>query len=140
MRRVTADTNIYVSALNFNGPPRRFLRLASDGQIRLALSQAILDEVTDVLKRKFHWPAARIDAVRKTLQSITESITPVVIVDVVKDDPDDNRILECAQSAHSECIVTGDGDLLRLGQYDGMKILTVNEYLRRFASEPIDLD
>lgn len=123
MRRVTADTNVYVSALNFNGPPRGFLRLAGDGQIRLALSQAILGEVID-LNRKFHWPSARIDAVRKTLQSITESITPVVILDVVKDDPDDNRFLECAQSAHSECIVTGDGDLPQLGQYDGMMIIT----------------
>ena len=35
---------------------------------------------------------------------MTELVVPGVILDVVKDDPDDNKILECAQSAHSECI------------------------------------
>jgi hypothetical protein len=62
------------------------------------LSEAILDEVVEALDRKFRWPTARLDVVRKTLLIITESVTPFVILDVVKDDPDDNQILECAQS------------------------------------------
>jgi predicted nucleic acid-binding protein len=52
-----------------------------------------------------------------------------VQLDVIKEDPDDDRILECAVSAGSEFIVTGDKDLLRLGRYDSIRILTVSEFL-----------
>ena len=132
--RVTADTNIYISALNYNGPPRAFLELAVDGEVRLALSSEILDEIEATLRRKFSWPEDKIAEARVALRAITEPIVPAVILDVVKDDPDDNKILECAQSAHSDCIVTGDKDLLRLARYDGMPIITVAEFLKQFQA------
>ncbi len=47
----------------------------------------------------------------------------------MKDDPDDNRILECASAAGSDYIVSGDKDLLRLGTYDSMRILNVSDFL-----------
>lgn len=130
--RVTADTNVYTSALNYNGPPRAFLRLAADGDIRLAFSNDILEEIVETLRRKFRWPEDSVFEARETLLTITEPVVPAMILDVVKDDPDDNRILECAQSAHSEYIVTGDGDLLRLRRYDSMPVITVAEFLKLF--------
>jgi predicted nucleic acid-binding protein len=52
--RVTADTNILVSGLNFRrGKPFELLELARTGKISLAISAAILDETEDVLRRKF---------------------------------------------------------------------------------------
>ena len=54
---------------------------------------------------------------------------PAVRLDVVKDDPDDNKILECAVTAGSDFVVTGDNHLLRLGTYDAIKILTVSDFL-----------
>lgn len=39
-------------------------------------------------------------------------------LDVIKEDPPDDRVLECAVSSGADYIVTGDKDLLRLGQYD----------------------
>jgi len=51
-------------------------------------------------------------------------------LDVVKDDPDDNRILECAAESGSEAIITHDNDLLRMGSYQGIKMMTVAEFLR----------
>lgn len=55
-----------------------------------------------------------------------------MILGVVKDDPDDNKVLECAQSANSECIVSGDKDLLRLRFYDAIPALTMAEFLKQF--------
>jgi predicted nucleic acid-binding protein len=52
-----------------------------------------------------------------------------VKLDVVKDDPDDNRIVECAVSSGSEYLVTGDKDLLRLRVYDAIRIVKVAEFL-----------
>ena len=48
---------------------------------------------------------------------------------IIKEDPDDDRILECAVSAGAEYIVTGDKDLLRLKQYDSIRIVNVADFL-----------
>jgi hypothetical protein len=54
--RITSDTNVIVSALNFPGNPSRILDLAEAGEIRLAVSDEILNEVNRVLLRpKFGW-------------------------------------------------------------------------------------
>ena len=42
MKRVVADTNLLVSALQFGGKPRQRLDLATDGQVDLAISEAII--------------------------------------------------------------------------------------------------
>jgi uncharacterized protein len=61
--RVTADTNIFISGLNFAGIPRQVLNLAESGAIRMVVSDDILDEVRRVLRReKFAWPEAKIDS------------------------------------------------------------------------------
>lgn len=48
---------------------------------------------------------------------------------MIAHDPPDNRVLECAVSAGSDFIVTGDKDLLRLKRYDGIRIVSVAEFL-----------
>lgn len=50
MLRVTVDTNIYVSALNFGGNPERLLRLAEAGKIQVVISDAILTELAKTLR------------------------------------------------------------------------------------------
>lgn len=55
MIEVTADTNIYISGLIFAGPPRRFIQEAQAGRFRLAISDALLEELTRILRAKFAW-------------------------------------------------------------------------------------
>jgi hypothetical protein len=55
--RVTADSNIYISALLFGGPPDDILKLAEQAEIHLSISDAILDEVSRVLRDKFRLSA-----------------------------------------------------------------------------------
>jgi putative PIN family toxin of toxin-antitoxin system len=131
MLRVTADSNIYVSGLiSRRGNPFEFLELARAGKIRAAVSDAILNEVGEVLGRKFDWPEGDVAEVRRQIEGFAQKVTPKTVLSAVKDDPDDNRILECASAAGSEYIVTGDKDLLRLGSYDSIRIVTVAEYLK----------
>lgn len=52
-------------------------------------------------------------------------------LDVVKEDESDNRILECAVAAGSECILTSDKHLLRLGDYAGIRIIRPVDFLQR---------
>ncbi len=116
MLRVTADTNILVSGINFRrGKPFELLELARTGKISLAISDAILDEMEDVLRRKFAWSDDDIAEARKRITAIAQKVKPAVQLDVVEDDPDDNKILECGSAAGSDFIVSGDHHLLKGG-------------------------
>ena len=55
MRRVTADSNIYISALNFGGKPLQVVELARTGEIELAIANAIITETSRSLHHKFYW-------------------------------------------------------------------------------------
>jgi predicted nucleic acid-binding protein len=55
--RVTCDTNIFISGLNYQGKPFEILSLARSGAIDLAISDRIMEEVKRVLDLKFHWPS-----------------------------------------------------------------------------------
>ena len=57
-------------------------------------------------------------------------MVPTQLLDIT-DDPDDNRILECAVAAGSDIIVTFDKDLLRLGEYGGIEIVRADDFLQR---------
>jgi putative PIN family toxin of toxin-antitoxin system len=127
--RVTADSNIYISALNFGGLPDKLLDLARSGEIQLAVSEAILDEVSRVLRDKFRWSENSIVQARAQISDFTERVNPEHRIDVVQDDPTDNRILECAEAGRSEYLVTGDKHLLILGQFAATRIVTPAEFL-----------
>ena len=67
MIRVTADSNIYISAFQFRGTPLQFLVLAAEQSIDLAVSGHIIEEVTRTLRVKFEWPEDRIEGARRVI-------------------------------------------------------------------------
>jgi uncharacterized protein len=127
--RIVADTNIYVSALNFAGTADEVLALGRAGVIEICISAAILDEIGSVLARKFHWSAARVREARAAIAHFTVLVYPEESLSVVSDDEADNRILECALAARPDAIVTGDRHLLRLKRFRGTRITTPREFL-----------
>ena len=129
MLSVTADTNIYVSALNFGGPPDRVLDLARAGEIRLAISDEIREGLADVLRFKFGWSEEAIEIATQRIGDFAEHVYPLQVVRLVQEDPSDNRILECAQMGRSEYIVTGDRHLLKLGRFGNAEIVRPAEFL-----------
>jgi uncharacterized protein len=62
-------------------------------------------------------------------------VTPTETISAVQDDPDDNRILECAKASGSNAIITRDKHLLQLESYEGIAIVTVADFLRGQARE-----
>jgi putative PIN family toxin of toxin-antitoxin system len=132
--RVTVDSNLYVSALQFGGIGVRLVGMARSGAIRMDTSDAILAETMGVLRDKFGWDGYRLHFARLELRKFAHIVVPMQTLDVTGD-PDDNRILECALAAGSDCIVTYDQDLLRLGEYGGIRIVTAVDFLRR-VTEP----
>jgi putative PIN family toxin of toxin-antitoxin system len=127
--RATFDTNVHVSALNYEGPPAQLLALAALGAFQLQLSDAILDEISRVLLEYFNWNSADIQDARTMLQTISQHVHPHIILNVVERDPDDNHILECSQASRSDYIVTKDKHLLDLKIYAGARIIKPHEFL-----------
>jgi putative PIN family toxin of toxin-antitoxin system len=129
--RVTLDTNICVSALEFGGVGARLLGMARAGMIGSDVSDAILDELVTVLRDDFAWEAYRLQFAREQLAMLGNLVTPKKAIDAIKEDPDDDRILECALEAGSEFIVTSDKDLLRLREFSNIRIVTVSQLLQQ---------
>jgi len=133
--RVTLDSNVYISALVFGGKPKRLLDLAAEGVIISSVSRPILEEVKRVLLTKFLWSDDRVQEALSTIHAITEYVSPTEALAVVKEDPDDDRILEAAVAGLSEVIVTGDAGLLSLARFHRASIMTVSQALARFDRE-----
>lgn len=136
MLTLTADTNILISALHFGGKPRQFLELARSGTIRLAISDDIQAELRRVLRDKFGWEESRLNALDTHLADFTVKVHPTQRLQVVKDDPDDDRVIECAVASASSFIVSGDRHLLDLRQYQDIPILRVADFLGREPEVP----
>ena len=135
MTRAVADTNVYVSALMFGGLPGTFLELALVGSFVLVASEALLDELDDKLRFKFGVSPEDAAAIRARLETVARVLKPGLVLDVVKADPDDNRVLECACAGKADYVVSGDRHLLELGSYEGVPILTVRQFLEEAEIE-----
>ena len=129
MVRVVADTNVFISALMFGGLPGSFLDLAFLRSFLLLTSPALLDELDEKLRLRFGLSPEDADLVRARLQSSALVVKPAMILDVIKDDPDDNRVLECALAGEADYMVSGDRHLLKFGSYEGIPILTVRQFM-----------
>jgi uncharacterized protein len=127
--KATFDTNVYVSALRGGRVASRLLGAAEEGAFALQISQPILDEVAEVLEREFGRTKERTDIIRQALSEISQQVVPHLQLDVVKDDPDDNAILECSQASNSDYVVTSDKHLLKLGRYAGADIIEPQRFL-----------
>ena len=101
---------------------------SSQGEDSLASSKRILDELLSVLAREFardREALARIAVFLSDLGGIAEPAEPLT---VLADEPD-NRIVECALAANAQLIVTGDRAMLALGEYRGIRIVSLSAYL-----------
>ena len=129
MIRVVLDTNIYISAFLFGGKPSEILKQIEDREITLAYSPAIRRELEGVLAGKFRWPANMIELACAPYWNMGICVKPSFSIRACAD-PDDDRILECAVEAQAQLIITGDKHLLTMRNFEGIPILTADQFLR----------
>ena len=109
------------------------MQMAFSGEVSLFISDAILQETLRVLREKFGLPEERLARAERYIDACRARVKPSGKIDAVKEDPDDNRVLECAEAARCEYIITGDLVLLRLGKYGEIRIVTVRSFLDQCA-------
>lgn len=130
MPRVVFDTNIFISAIHFrSNNPRKLLKLATQGWFHLIISKKIIAEIRGVLRVKFSYDKEMLDLLEELIMETAEMVEPTKRITVIKSDPDDNMVLECAAEGRADIIVSGDKDLLDVREYKGIKIITAREAL-----------
>src|SRR3989344_4758396 len=126
--KIVVDTNFLVSATqwDYSVSHKLLLKLIKNNDIIFSTKE-ILDEFAEVLERDFLYNQEEIkNVLEKALQFLT-IVTPSQRVDVVKEDADDNKIIECALEGKADYIISYDKHLLNLKEYKGIKIVRPEE-------------
>ena len=133
MLRVVVDTNVYISAIFWGGKPRHVIDLGRDGKIQIFTSEDIEQEILDTLMTKFGLNSEEAGRVMADFSTFTKPIRISRRNNVVKDDPDDDKFIECAMECDAEFIISGDKHLLSMKKYEGIDIINVATFLKRWC-------
>jgi len=133
--RIVLDTNLIVSALiTPGGVPSQLIDLWISGAFDLMVSHATLDELNEVMARK------RFASIRRTRAKLIDNfleqvsnhprlVKEIPAIPIYERDPKDTKILALAMAGKADAIVSGDKDLLVLGSYEGIPILSARAFL-----------
>ena len=127
--KVVIDTNVYISAIFWNGNPRKIIELGRDGKIEIYTSKDIIGEISDVLMRKFKLESYDVERILIDFSSFTILVNPIQSLKIIKQDPDDDKFIECAVSCDADYIISGDRHLINLKEYKDIRILNPLEFL-----------
>ena len=132
MNRIRAvfDTNIWVSALRKQGNPYRCVLLAALGIVASVTCDELLDELRQVLLVKFKFPRELVERHIAAIKGLSEVVVITGQLKVVADDPDDDKVVECAVAGKADYIVSGDKHLLSLKRYGSIAIIKAAEFLK----------
>lgn len=135
MLRAVLDTNVLISALlKIPSIPQQLYSAFKDKQFLLVVSLEIVAEVAEVLNRPeiitlSKMPENERKLFIERLLRLSLVTSGKTMVEIVKDDPDDNKFLACAVEGKAEYVVSGDKHLLNVKEYNGVKIVTPKEFV-----------
>ncbi len=130
--KVEIDTNVFVSAVLFKGKPGRLVPLWQRGEITFLLSTEILKEYIGVLSYpKFKLTEKEIKhIIEKELVPFIQPAKLKTKVDIIRQDPSDNKFLSLAVDGKADCLISGDKHLLELKEFRKTKIIPIRDFLR----------
>ena len=132
-KKVVLDTNILISALGWEGNPRAIFKKAIDKEFELILSSKQLGELLRVLNYpKFKFTDEQKERFLSILLSMAALVKTKSEIDIIKEDPDDNIILEPANEMKISYIISGNEHLLKLKEFKDAKIVTAKKFLDIF--------
>lgn len=127
--RIVIDTNVFISAIFFGGMPLKVLQTVISKENEAYISPSIWDEYNDVIDRMTKkYPSRLKTQLINELFKTLRLIIPKTEISICRD-PDDDKFIECAIEADCIYIVSGDNDLLSLGEVEGIRICTPSDFL-----------
>jgi putative PIN family toxin of toxin-antitoxin system len=135
MLKAVLDANLFISGLlTPQGPSAKILSQWRVGTFDLVVSFPILHEIQRVIfypkiKKRLSWTNSGIIEFLHDLSQFSIMVSGQTKVDVIKDDPSDNKFLACAFEGNADYIVTGDQHLLKIKEYKEIRIISPKEFL-----------
>jgi uncharacterized protein len=120
--RIFLDTNVLASALTTRGLCADLLQSVL-AEHELIIGVPVLEELDDILPRKFQLPAEIVKEFLELLKREGILVTHAVSVQLNLRDADDERILANALAGSADVFVTGDRELLALKKVKGVPIV-----------------
>ena len=129
--REILDTNVFVSGIFWEGNfCSQIIDKWRNKEFELVSSIEILDELVKTLKDfKIQMPDEMIEEWRNLIIENSIIVEPTTKLDVIKEDPDDNKFLEAGVTGKANFIISQDNHLLKLKEYQGIKIVSPEELL-----------
>ena len=124
--RVVIDTNVWVSRLLLaRSAAARAVDKAME-EYEIVVSESLIEELARVLSRKKFDRYVTVQDREEFLRRVLQIATLVPVFSQIEDcrDPDDNYLLALALDSESDCIVTGDLDLLSLDPWRGIPVVS----------------
>jgi putative PIN family toxin of toxin-antitoxin system len=133
--KAVLDTNVWVSAMIWGGLPAEVISAAENKRICIITSEAIIEEINQTLayprlRRVYEDAGVNRQELIEAALRIGKLVEVKTKVNVVHEDPADNKFLECAFDGKADFLVTGDEHLLRIGHYKATRIVSVRQFLR----------
>ena len=122
--RIVFDTNVFIAAALKSGLAADIMDLTATSDLfTLITSREILNELREKLLLKFERSEAIVAFFIDRIEIIAEIVEITHKVNVVKRDPKDNMVLECALAGQADLIVSSDQDLIKLKSFKGVGIV-----------------
>jgi len=135
MIKAVLDTNQFVSGIIMKkGASRQLLQAWRKSAYMLITSQEILEELYRVFQyprivKNYHLTEKDISSLFNLIQAEAVVLSTTPKIDVIKEDPADNKILSCAIEAKADYIVSGDKHLKNIGEFKEIGIVSAREFL-----------
>ena len=130
--KIVVDTNVVISGVFFGGNPRRIVEAIVDGYINAYATTDIVDEYMGIIESMIERKQGRLNqSILYPFFASLKIIESKTVVEVSRD-PDDDKFIECAVDAEALYIVSGDNDLLDIGQYKDIQIITAKEFCEKY--------
>ena len=137
--RLVLDTNVVVSAVIWGGTPLKLLQAAVEGDVELYTSPALLAELRGVFGRehlasRLAQQRSSVDQALAQYGDLAIIVSPLLTPRAVPADADDDHVVAAALAAHADLVVSGDRDLLSIGSYEGIAIVSAAEAVQRITA------
>ena len=126
--KVVFDTNVLVAAVLTEGLCSVLLTRARRKEFELFVCPVILEEFERILSHKIKAPQDLVGEALSIILEASKVVQPTTEVRGICRDQEDDHILACALSAEADYLVSGDKDLLEIGCFERLKIISPREF------------
>lgn len=128
--KLVIDTNVFITIIGRHSPYRWIFDRILSGEFILCISNEILLEYNEILERKTSVEVAENITQLLSIYPYVQHIAIYYKWNLMANDPDDNKYIDCAVSANAFCIVSNDNhfDILKGIEFPQVDIYRLNEF------------